>query len=474
MHPQHLIVSQAMEVIEPYDDRTSEDSRNRRSQHNQNAAISCLPVEILGVIFVLLQHTPFPPSDERAKAEITISHVTRHWRDVAIHSPLLWTHIDLSPPQKLDAIAAYVQRSEACALAVHYCHPIKGVDADERSLNVNLIMGHVHRWKSFYLSGPSSVIDRIGLRLRFFVAPLLQQLSRVDQHHAFPYNVTPRDQCPPTVFLGGTPILSSVHLQLQGRDLPFFCPSLGSVKNLSLSLEGFKNYRLISNVLTAAPFLETLYFQVDRDNYSPAPWPSEDLDYIKMPHLHSLCIKSPEFSCRTARMAILGLLRTLQTPQLHSITLQSVIIHNPFQLRFIFDDLQIISGTKFPLLRSLAFIDCTIDALSYRRFAQYFSTVTCLSVACSYSAPGCEILRDMASYPSEYKHWLHMDTISVNIRVLGDIEDVLCRIVSNQMIAGSPIHKVRLNRDAPLTMRRLEWLREHVEVEPFLTWDDDP
>ena len=454
------------------------DGGGGRNRLSQNATISRLPIETLGIIFELLQDTTFPPFEDRVKTEITISHVSRHWRDVAIHSPLLWTYIDVSPYQELDAIAAYVQRSEMCALTVHYGHPEEeGIDANEGVLNAyfDLVIPHVHRWKRVSLAAPSAVIEFIGLRFDLLAAPLLRQLSRVDLGGVFNYKAVHPDQCLPTVFLCGSPILSSIHMRLHDRDLPFCCPSFGTVKNLSLhfshSIERFQNYKLVRQMLASSPLLENLYFQVDKDDYNIDLWFSDHLNPVKMPHLHSICIRSTSFN---RGIAVLWLLLVIKAPQLHSLTLQSFNMCEAIDLQFLFDGPQTISGIpKFPLLRSLAFIDCTIDDLCYRRFSQYFSTISCLSVVYSYDDPGSQLLGDMARYPSGYEQWLNLDTISVDIRVLGELGDLLCQIMSNVNAVGRPLHKLRLNHDAPLAMERLEWLRKHVEVEPFLMSDEN-
>jgi len=466
-----------------YDDSGCRDAECRL---NQSAAISRLPKDVLGIIFELSHHTPFSPvwlqkKKPRTKTELTISHVTRHWRDIAIHSPLLWTYIDVSPDQKLDAITAYTQRSKMCTFAVHYSHPAYAFEtlAYERVLDASfdLIIPHVHRWKSIFLAADSCIIERIGQRLRLLEAPLLQKSSRIDIDYAARYRPAPLNDCPPTVFLGGTPILSSVHLQLQGRHLLFFCPSLAAVKNIFLSLKGHVNYNLVSRIL-ASPFLENLDIKTNNDfNFGSAP-----LDYnIKMLRLHSIRIKSDEYGSITARLTVLKLLAVITAPQLHTLTIQAFKVQDTTNVksRPLPVDFQIMSRlskfllSKFPLLRSLVFINHEFYALFYREFSRSFSTITCLSIAYSYSDPACELLRDMASNPSEYEHWFNLNTISVNIRVLGGIEDALCEIVSNHITAGSPIRKLYLNLEAPLSMLRLEWLRERVDVEPSLTWDDD-
>ncbi|KAL1940232.1 hypothetical protein VTO73DRAFT_9184 [Trametes versicolor] len=47
---------------------------------------------------------------------IRVTHVCRYWRDVALHTPALWTHIALLHP---DAINAFLERSQALPLSIH-------------------------------------------------------------------------------------------------------------------------------------------------------------------------------------------------------------------------------------------------------------------------------------------------------------------------------------------------------------------
>jgi hypothetical protein len=74
------------------------------------APIHSLPVELLSYILTLSAHSPFVADDEAADSSpsdfpfdpanmlttLAVSAVSRHWRDVALETPGLWTDICVS------------------------------------------------------------------------------------------------------------------------------------------------------------------------------------------------------------------------------------------------------------------------------------------------------------------------------------------------------------------------------------------
>lgn len=98
---------------------------------------------------------------------IRATHVCRYWRDVALHSPALWTHIALKHPS---AIEAFLQRSKALPLQIYittapvlsesrsndpHVHAIRALLAEygrtfslkvslQGSVGYNLIMDSIH------------------------------------------------------------------------------------------------------------------------------------------------------------------------------------------------------------------------------------------------------------------------------------------------------------------------------------------
>jgi hypothetical protein len=67
-----------------------------KRQHNALVPISRLPPETLVGIFSLL---PLPAGDSDCAPYlewIYVTHVCRRWREIALHSPNLWTHINFT------------------------------------------------------------------------------------------------------------------------------------------------------------------------------------------------------------------------------------------------------------------------------------------------------------------------------------------------------------------------------------------
>ncbi|KAI0044486.1 hypothetical protein FA95DRAFT_1496994, partial [Auriscalpium vulgare] len=68
-----------------------------RQQHNANLPSSRLPPETMGHIFtILVSIDPPTRTDYPVKISIgwlSVTHVCQRWRDIALHTPMLWTDI---------------------------------------------------------------------------------------------------------------------------------------------------------------------------------------------------------------------------------------------------------------------------------------------------------------------------------------------------------------------------------------------
>ncbi|KAH9957782.1 hypothetical protein BC827DRAFT_1362793, partial [Russula dissimulans] len=66
--------------------------RRMRTRRNDFSPISRLPPELLAIVFTLhaINH---PPLGQLALGWITVTHVSRHWRQVALSNPKLWVNI---------------------------------------------------------------------------------------------------------------------------------------------------------------------------------------------------------------------------------------------------------------------------------------------------------------------------------------------------------------------------------------------
>ncbi|KDN46068.1 hypothetical protein RSAG8_04575, partial [Rhizoctonia solani AG-8 WAC10335] len=109
---------------------------------NASQLIHGLPDEILAHIFdYVIKMKPCPASPRCRTTQATkqppfmidpliMSHVCSRWRQIAIHTPILWSHIDLQPdldkadvPRAIARLEAFVERSGQTLLDIHILDP---------------------------------------------------------------------------------------------------------------------------------------------------------------------------------------------------------------------------------------------------------------------------------------------------------------------------------------------------------------
>ena len=85
-----------------------------KSRHNALVPILRLPPETLVEIFSLLS---FPADDSEYLEWICVTHVCRRWREIALYSPYLWSHIDFTE-LSLDGFTEILARAKMSPLHV--------------------------------------------------------------------------------------------------------------------------------------------------------------------------------------------------------------------------------------------------------------------------------------------------------------------------------------------------------------------
>ncbi|KAF9013327.1 P-loop containing nucleoside triphosphate hydrolase protein [Cyathus striatus] len=141
---------------------------------NHPTGIHSLPVELLTRIFVLgasfdypYASSPFllrpdqsyyPPS---SNFQVLVSHVCRHWREVALNTPSLWNILYFREPSDIDKAEAYLQRTSASPsylldilVDTVACEDhIPGVTLCREEIRrvFDVIIKHVRHWRSFHL-----------------------------------------------------------------------------------------------------------------------------------------------------------------------------------------------------------------------------------------------------------------------------------------------------------------------------------
>ncbi|KAJ8522287.1 hypothetical protein ONZ45_g1081 [Pleurotus djamor] len=90
--------------------------RDLKTRRNEFSFIGQLPDEVLSTIFILMRDDALSsPSPAGKLTWLNISPVCRHWRQLSLATPALWSYIDFT---NLDCAKAMMQRSKAVPLSV--------------------------------------------------------------------------------------------------------------------------------------------------------------------------------------------------------------------------------------------------------------------------------------------------------------------------------------------------------------------
>ena len=122
--------------------------RRHISEHKRAHTIHRLPLELLAHVFVL-------GAEDDANFAITISHVCRTWRILALRTPVVWRRITLAAD--LNFLGERIRRARSCTLDIQllsWCRTGSGyprhqfLDADAVKLRMYLVTPFVSRWRS--------------------------------------------------------------------------------------------------------------------------------------------------------------------------------------------------------------------------------------------------------------------------------------------------------------------------------------
>ena len=177
--------------------------RALKSRRNSLAAISRLPPEILSKIFVCCAATykPVQPTMDWVK----VSHVSRHWRTVAIGCPRLWTTLVFARPRWVEEM---LKRSKMAPLVINAEFGYLGPKSTEA---VQLTMNHISRVRELNIVSASSSFGKLFSNVPR-AAPMLQVLvlSTSTNHYAEPF----RDNysIPPGLFIDDSSQLRRLEL----------------------------------------------------------------------------------------------------------------------------------------------------------------------------------------------------------------------------------------------------------------------
>jgi len=183
--------------------------------------VGCLPDDILYTIFcIIVPHRRLGPVTLPIPLEqITLSHVSQHWRAVVLGDPLMWHSILYNTRRKhsLELCQLFLERSQQVALDIQAIVSWTRLEPEESQTFNSLFLPHIRRWRKMDI-----VCESPQLVSHWSIAPLLESLElRIKGR------VIPQEAVNIPFLQGGAPRLKYLHCSsLHGDSRPLDCPSL--------------------------------------------------------------------------------------------------------------------------------------------------------------------------------------------------------------------------------------------------------
>lgn len=458
--------------------------QNRRaSMESRIAPIWMLPNEVISYIFELgasdqeEQNDSSPRADEGSDApdqpdfQILMSHVSRHFRDVAIKTPTLWSTIhvlDLAEP-RLDYVKTCLERSGSLPFSI--CLDCEDEDSEHHLRGSNPAIDQVMTFVKDNLYR----LERFMARFRFFEslhhvmryldkpAPQLRalELYDVDYEQTFDEDTTfsPQSLRAPLVLFGGE-VPKLTKLMLDGVHVAW---SQCNFKNLTVLNLGYHNkdvrptYQEFQAIIKDSPSLRELSLQGSAPLLSEEVTDSNLYTPFILDSLEKLRVSdiSSDYSST--------LISLLHAPNLKSLVL-SELDTNDFS--GLFDR---IAGPPalFPNMTSLKLVSIEASDAAAARLLRAYPRLEWLGL---YAFHGCpqwvSLLEQPEGQSSSTDPPEHLCPALKCLRCvevdLDDIKDMLNR----RKDANVPLPRLELHRDENSFHRTstLQWLEQNVDV----------
>ena len=422
-----------------------------------------LPYELMSAIF---KHASIKP-DARANFAMSVSRVSRYWRETAMQIPFLWSGISL-PIFAIEggyqiSLKAFIQRSQSYPLDIFIDLQkfsndyFRNMFSDTRN-QLDILVPEASRWRSFTLEGdcPLYVFDiiaplgdlRASILASFRLSATAGQFDWDDIH----------DNRTLDLFTGGTPLLSHVHI---GGITEFF-PPLSSVTYLHLEefytpmggrefldmlrsshvlvclrldgaiVDGQSLYQLaLRNVKVEMGSLRVLSFTAE---LSDKCYLKSILNTIHCPNLGSMTISARDhFGCMgPAHISSTHTPLVSPYPMLHSLELFGL---NCIELAEQFD------FTQLPSLATISLIRCT-SPMAFLR-----------------------ILLPSQGNNDKNCFWPLLRVIKLTHLGVEEFNG-LCEIISHRIACDRPIETVQIDpRSLDTFPEKVEWMKLHLVVQ---------
>ncbi|KZP08100.1 hypothetical protein FIBSPDRAFT_965094 [Athelia psychrophila] len=223
--------------------------------HNLDAPTLNLPNELLSMIFeagISIYREKDPVLGARSDFGQVISHVSHHWRSIALDIPSLWTEICYNH-HPLRACTAYLSRSRKAPVDIYINRPY--FDRELTSSLLDSLSENIGRCRSLYIApaGPEFQQQVLECTSRY-AAPLLRSFSISDSYYATQFSAP--------LFASGAPrlrIVQLVGLNLNAAFQAYCTPAFEAVTHLELSevyIHSSESYTSFRAILVALQSLQ--------------------------------------------------------------------------------------------------------------------------------------------------------------------------------------------------------------------------
>jgi hypothetical protein len=431
------------------------------------AVVWSLPNEILSHIFELgvigeeYVVSNSRKDDIRLPFNILVSHVSRTFREVAIHTPRLWSQVQIFhvEPPELEYLRTCLQRSGSLKADISLSCIDDDFDAGLEPIHLfmDIIMPHIHRLRmlSVRLCGPHVLY--LVVQLLNKPAPELEvlELSDYDYEHTNdindPHPATPPGE-PLTLFGGITPKLEAITLLATYVAWPQ-CnfPSLTELFMGYHTRDVRPRYGVFKTMIEASPALHSLHLR------GSAPLTSNDATGVsfypplRMEQLKNLHISEIPSDCATPLIALFN------APNVTSLSLTDLNTDNysEFILRIIGPP------TRFPALTKLKLASVAVDDTIIEDLFRTFSKLTHLTMYFDRMPP--YLLRYLE--PKGPENVVLCPKLEC-FKCIGATSFDLKTLVERRRDVGYPIPTLQLDELSSIEMiDSMGWLRENVIVE---------
>ncbi|KAK0204421.1 hypothetical protein DFS33DRAFT_653408 [Desarmillaria ectypa] len=417
--------------------------------------IHTLPNELLTLIFeagsvltfpsLVEPKSPFVPITVKKVSSFmnTVMHVCHRWRQVAIHTPALWTTLHISRSRKaLDNLPSVKDfRNPMPWVTEHLmrsqCLPLD-ISLDCRHISIksvfNQLIPESHRWRSLVITIPSvQDLPNALSSLKKIPAPSLEtlEITSLKYHDSIAPNLT-------SFFRGGlSPNLS--HVRLNRVSLSWLAFPLKGLTTLDLRFVIWPTFPHLAEMLSGSPNLQNLILHID--NTAAKLLDRRGRAAITIPSLRSLEIRLFSQGSPT----ICPFLQIFSIPALESLTLREVTSSDWCRILVYFR----VNCTSYPVLRHLR-LSCirgliSVDSSAVRAFPQ----LTHLSLNGIYSSAFCRLLIDEKTDDGyRVPVWPNMTSLSIR----GDVDlnvNLLERAIIARRRMGRTLTSVNLDHRMP-------------------------